>query len=567
MSMILDLIFTGTNVLIFLLKFSTALDSISSSESMGDGKTLVSRDGTFELGFFSPGFSNNRYLGIWYKSIPGRTTVWVANRLHPINDSSGLLKIDDTGNIVILRNNSDIVVWSSNTTIKAQSPILQLLDSGNLVLQDKNDGNNGILWQSFDYPCDTMLPGMKLGWDLRTGFDRYLSSWKSLDDPSPGDFTWGVQPEGNPEIVSWKGSNKYYRSGPWNGIGFSGAPEIRPNPFFSFSFILNDKELYYTYNLNNKSIITRIVLNQTTYHRQRYIWSEETRSWILYVSVPRDYCDNYGLCGANGKCITSAMPVCQCLEKFKPKSLEAWNTMDWSHGCKRNKELECHNGDGFIKFDGLKLPDATYCWVNKTMNLKECRAKCLQNCSRTAYTNLDIRGGSGCAIWFGDLMDIRQVLAGGQELYIRVLASEIADREEAKAKPKMKIAVITTATILVLLGIIVASYCLWKSKAKCADRNENYRKNDHEIDDGQKEDSELRHFEFTAVANATNNFSINNKLGEGGYGPVYGGMLEDGKEIAVKRLSRSSGQGLNEFKNEVILIKKLQHRNLVKLLG
>jgi hypothetical protein len=71
-----------------------------------------------------------------------------------------------------------------------------------------------------------MLPGMKLGWDLRTGFDRYLSSWKSLDDPSPGDFTWGVQPEGNPEIVSWKGSNKYYRSGPWNGIGFSGAPEI-----------------------------------------------------------------------------------------------------------------------------------------------------------------------------------------------------------------------------------------------------------------------------------------------------------------------------------------------------
>jgi len=212
------------------------------------------------LQHFSPGFSNNRYLGIWYKSIPGRTTVWVASRLHPINDSSSLLKIDDTENLVLLRNNSDIVVWSSSTTIKAQSPILQLLDFGNLVLRDKNDGNNGILWQSFDYPCDTMLPGMKLGWDFWTGFDRYLSSWKSLDDPSPGDFTWGVQPEGNPEIVSWKGSNKYHRSGPWNGIGFSGAPEIRPSPFFfSFSFISNDKELYYTYNLNNKSIITRIV--------------------------------------------------------------------------------------------------------------------------------------------------------------------------------------------------------------------------------------------------------------------------------------------------------------------
>uniref|UniRef100_A0A6N2MET3 Receptor-like serine/threonine-protein kinase n=1 Tax=Salix viminalis TaxID=40686 RepID=A0A6N2MET3_SALVM len=564
MSMILALTVAGSNVLIFLLKFSAALDSISSSESMSDGKTLVSRDGTFELGFFRPGFSDNRYLGIWQQHHPGKTTVWVANRLHPINDSSSLLKIDNTGNLVLLRNNSDIVVWSSNTTIKAQSPILQLLDSGNLVLRDKNDGNNAILWQSFDYPCDTMLPGMKIGWDSRAGFNRYLSSWKSLDDPSPGDFTWGLQPEG--ELVIWKGSNKYYRSGPWNGIGFSGAPEIRPNPLFSFNLISKDQELYYTYNLIDKSKITRIVLNQTANHRQRWIWSEETQSWNLYLSVPRDYCDTYGLCGPNGKCIISAMPVCQCLEKFKPTSQEAWNTMNWSHGCKRNKELECHNGDRFIRFDELKLPDTTYCWINKTMNLKECRAKCLQNCSCTAYTNLDITGGgSGCVIWFGDLMDIRQVSAGGQELYVRVGASEIDDREVARTKTKMKIAVISTLTIFVVLGILVASYYLWKRKSKCAVRMANSRKNDHEFDDGQKEDLELPHFDFTAVANATNHFSINNKLGEGGYGPVY--RLEDGQEIAVKRLSMSSRQGSNEFKNEVILIKKLQHRNLVKLLG
>ncbi|XP_068639255.1 cysteine-rich receptor-like protein kinase 10 [Aristolochia californica] len=65
---------------------------------------------------------------------------------------------------------------------------------------------------------------------------------------------------------------------------------------------------------------------------------------------------------------------------------------------------------------------------------------------------------------------------------------------------------------------------------------------------------------------ATNDFSDSNKLGEGGYGPVYKGILPDGREIAVKRLSRSSGQGLTEFKNEVVLIAKLQHRNLVRLL-
>ena len=426
MGMILLLTCISTNALFLLLKFSNALESISPSESMGDGKTLVSEDGTFELGFFSPGISNNSYLGVWYKNISPRTIVWVANRRNPINGSYGLLKIDDTGNLVLLSRNSNIVVWSSNSTIKAQSPIVQLLDSGNLVLKDKQDANTGIVWQSFDYPCDTLLPGMKIGWDQKTGLDRRLSSWKSPDDPSPGDFTWTLELQSNPEGVNWKGSKKYYRSGPWNGIGFSGAPEIKANTLFYFNFTSNDQEVSYSYELKDRSVITRIVLNQTTYHRQRYTWSGDTQSWILYVSVPRDFCDNYGLCGVNGNCIASAMPICQCLEKFKPKSLEAWNTMDWSQGCVRNKELECQKGDGFIELDGLKLPDATGSWVDKTMNLKECRAKCLRNCSCMAYTNLDIRGrGSGCAIWFGDLIDIRQVPIGGQTLYVRLHASEI----------------------------------------------------------------------------------------------------------------------------------------------
>uniref|UniRef100_A0A6N2MPB1 Apple domain-containing protein n=1 Tax=Salix viminalis TaxID=40686 RepID=A0A6N2MPB1_SALVM len=452
MGMILLLACISTNVLFLLLKFSNALESISPSESMGDGKTLVSEDGTFELGFFSPGISNNSYLGIWYKNISPRTIVWVATA-QSFYTTQEILYFS--------ARNSNIVAWSSNSSIKAQSPIVQLLDSSNLVLRDKQDANTGIIWQSFDYPCDTLLPGMKVGWDQKTGFDRRLSSWKSPDDPSPGDFTWTMELQSNPEGVTWKGSKKYYRSGPWNGIGFSGAPEIKANSLFYFNFISNDQEVSYSYELKDRSVITRIVLNQTTYHRQRYTWSEDTQSWILYVSVPRDSCDNYGLCGVNGNCITSAMPICQCLEKFKPKSLEAWNTMDWSQGCVRNKELECQKGDGFIKLDGLKLPDATDSWVNKTMNLKECRAKCLRNCSCMAYTNLDIRGrGSGCAIWFGDLIDIRQNSN---------CSSFCNEHEEAKAKPKIRTAVIAPATIAVILGMLVAICYLRKRKAKCAD--------------------------------------------------------------------------------------------------
>ncbi|KAK1397749.1 hypothetical protein POM88_007612 [Heracleum sosnowskyi] len=73
--------------------------------------------------------------------------------------------------------------------------------------------------------------------------------------------------------------------------------------------------------------------------------------------------------------------------------------------------------------------------------------------------------------------------------------------------------------------------------------------------------------DFDTVAKATNYFSLHNKLGEGGFGPVYKGLLGDGKEIDVKRLSKNSRQGIKEFKNEVVCIAKLQHRNLVKLVG
>ncbi|CBI41005.3 unnamed protein product, partial [Vitis vinifera] len=79
--------------------------------------------------------------------------------------------------------------------------------------------------------------------------------------------------------------------------------------------------------------------------------------------------------------------------------------------------------------------------------------------------------------------------------------------------------------------------------------------------------SKLQLFDLSTIAATTNNFSFTNKLGRGGFGSVYKGQLSNGQEIAVKRLSKDSGQGVEEFKNEVTLFAKLQHRNLVKLLG
>uniref|UniRef100_A0A2N9FCP0 non-specific serine/threonine protein kinase n=1 Tax=Fagus sylvatica TaxID=28930 RepID=A0A2N9FCP0_FAGSY len=524
-----------------------SIDSITPSQYISDGKSsLVSKDGSFELGFFNPGSSKNHYLGIWYKKIPVQTVVWVANRLNPINDSSGLLMINSTGSVVLMSQNKS-VVWSIGlgTQKQAKNPMLQLLDSGNLVLRDGNSGTP--LWESFDYPSDTFLPGLKMGWDLRKGTKWHLTAWKSPDDPSPGDFTYGIEMHSYPEPVIWKGTKKFYRTGPWNGLRFSGSPDLKPNPVYDYNFVSTEFEVYYTYTLKNESVISRIVLNQTSNTCERYIWIEDSQVWHRYTSVPRDYCDYYGLCGSNGNCISTGSPVCQCLQGFKPKSLEKWSLMDWSQGCVRNKPLSCHK-DGFVKFVDIKLPDTTYSWVNESMGLKECSAKCLNNCSCMAYTNSDIRkSGSGCVMWFGDLVDIRQFPSGGQELYIRMSGSEL----EARHVHKIKKAVAVVAALAAVSGMLLVGFYICRSRTNLQVKTERSRSIDYQNNEGQKEDLELPFLDLSTIACATNNFAINNKLGEGGFGSVYKGILDDKQEIAVKRLSKSSGQGVNEFKNEM----------------
>ncbi|KAL5736147.1 hypothetical protein ACOSP7_030615 [Xanthoceras sorbifolium] len=514
-------LFISFQLLCFFYEFAYAFDTINSSQSISDdGRTLVSEDGTFELGFFSPGSSKNRYVGIWYKNIPDKTVVWVANRVNPINDSSGVLMINSTGSPVVV-SQSKTVVWSANSTREAKSSVvLQLLNSGNLVLRDRqNDDDLGsYLWQSFDYPCDTLLPEMKLGWDLKTGLERRISSWQSPDDPSPGDFTWGVELKDYPEMAMWKGSKKFYRSGPWNGVGFSGAPELKPNPVFNFNFVVNEEEMYYMYWLGNKSVLSRIVLNQTINLRQRFTWREATKSWSVFAAVPRDYCDNYALCGANGYCTISESPICQCFKGFKPKSPEY---TDFSQGCVRNKPLNYSKQDGFINFDGLKLPDTTHTWVNNSMDLEDCREKCLENSSCMAFTNSYINGtGRVCHMWFGDLIDIKRFTSGGQDLFIRMSASEIGGKAEPGRKIGTKIVVaIVVAAVVVVAGLLLLGYYMYKSRTESIEKTEGNREANQKNEDGK--DMELPFFALSTNANATNDFSINNKPGEGGFGPVY----------------------------------------------
>ncbi|XVF78678.1 hypothetical protein PTKIN_Ptkin14bG0154900 [Pterospermum kingtungense] len=565
----LSFLLINVMLLIFYSRFSNGTDTLTSSQSISDGNNLVSREGNFELGFFSPGTSRSRYVGIWYKNIPVRTVVWVANRRNPINDSSGVLLLNRKGNLILTSKRIG-VVWSTNSMKIARDPMLQLLDSGNLVIRDGDDDGNSetFMWQSFDYPTDTILPGIKIGWDLRTGLNRHMSAWKSSDDPCPGDYTSGIELYNYPDLVAWKGTKKLRRGGPWNGIRFSGLYLLTPSSGFEYEFVWNDDEVYFRFFLSKQSSFMRYVLDQANYQSQGYLWNEENKTWVLSTYPSIDVCDNYGLCGAYGSCDSTQVAPCQCLEGFKPNASQIWDSINWSRGCVRNKPLDCEKGDTFIKFGRLKLPDTAHTWVDKSIGLEECRAKCLQNCSCMAYTNTDIRGhGSGCAIWFGDLLDIKQ-FQGGQDLYIRMSSSEQVMHEQPKSETKMRIAVvIITPTVIVTVIVMLLCRCnICRSRKSIGGENEIHGAVDWS-NTGQKEDIELEFYDLAILAKATKDFSPDNKLGEGGFGSVYKGTLEDGQEIAVKRLSVRSRQGSHEFKNEVELIAKLQHRNLVKLLG
>jgi hypothetical protein len=211
----------------------------------------------------------------------------------------------------VLLNQNQTLLWSTKTITKVaiSSPVVQLLDNGNLVLKNRKQNNtdDNFLWQSFDYPCDTILPGMKVGLDKKKSLDRKFVAWKNWDDPSSSDFTSALVLTPNPESFIWKGSTKLYRTGPWTGPRSSGVVGLIENQLYDYEFVNNEDEVYYMFTLKNSFVISIVVLNQTSSVRQRLIWVSESKTWNVYTTLPQDNCDEYNTCGKNGLCAVHLM--------------------------------------------------------------------------------------------------------------------------------------------------------------------------------------------------------------------------------------------------------------------
>ncbi|XP_017702536.3 receptor-like serine/threonine-protein kinase SD1-8 [Phoenix dactylifera] len=410
---------------------------------------------------------------------------------------------------------------------------------------------------------------MKLGWNLKSHLNRNVTAWTSPSDPAPGYYSAAMDVQGDPEIFLWAGAQRLWRTGPWVGHRFSGVPEMKTYSMFTFNFVDDRDEIYYTFNILNGSIISRLVVNQSGVI-QRLVWLEQSQMWNIFWFAPKDQCDSVSPCGPFGVCDPNNSPICDCLQGFEPKSPANWALRDGSGGCKRKTPLDCRNGtDGFLTVNDAKLPDTSSSTVDMSLNLDQCKAACLKNCSCTAYASANT-SGDGCIIWTAELTGLRVFGFGGQDLYIRLAAADLGSASDHSHQIHIVAVVVGSVLGTLLLGSICC--CIWKKKKRrrrqatsmlgTVSFASNY------IDEGTEgRELELPLFDMGTIAAATNDFSIQNKLGEGGFGPVYKGKLGDEQEIAVKRLAKTSVQGLDEFKNEVVLIARLQHRNLVRLLG
>ncbi|RDX60990.1 G-type lectin S-receptor-like serine/threonine-protein kinase, partial [Mucuna pruriens] len=501
-----------------------ANDSLKAGDTLHSTTELCSENRKYcmSFGLIGPRDYDHTYLRIHAQ---GKIdwVVWVANANQPVHQDSAALLLDHSGVLKIESQYKEpIILYTSPQHV--HNAVAKLLDTGNFVLQQLHpNGSKSVLWQSFDYPCDTLIPGMKLGVDRKSGHNWSLVSWFSQSIPAPGPFRLEWEAKGR-ELVIKRQEQVCWRSG-----------ELGKNKRLEhvweakYKVVSNEDEDYFELTFSNDGHI----------------------KWTLLTTGQ--------LINREGDDIARA-DLCY-----------GYNT---DGGCQKWEEIPTcrHHGDMFVPVQGFPNSNMSSSVANSSYGTSDCHAICWTNCTCTGFKQY-YEDGTGCIFFHWNSMEGTNIATSGENFYMLV------KHTHHKGTKKWIWVSIVMAIALFVICLSIVHLALKKRKYIFKDRKgkggeikmlglaaSNRSSSIKDLEDDLKGHG-LKVFDYASVVAATNGFSSEKKLGQGGFGPVYKGILPTGQEVAVKRLSKTSGQGIVEFKNEVTLICELQHMNLVQLLG
>ncbi|RDX82508.1 G-type lectin S-receptor-like serine/threonine-protein kinase, partial [Mucuna pruriens] len=520
--------------------YALVRDSLRSGETFDHSTTLCSPMHTFCLKFAPLQFDpTHTYLVIRSTRTPTGYADWIANRNYPIDNNSGvLLTLNHSGALTITSQggNGNPITLYSPVLATNKNVALTLLDSGNLVLGEYDASGTGsmkhVMWQSFDHPSDVLLPGMKLGVSHKTNQSWLVVSSFSTNNPSLGSFALEWEPK-NGELVIKRGGKIYWTSGVLKNNKFENVPR-HMQIMYEYKIVSNKDEESFSYASHSD-------------HSQ----------WVLFSNGNLQDIENGDIAQAQN-----------CYGYKTKEGCEMWEDQP---SCRLSGDVfEVQSG----YFDRPLSQDNDSFAEEKNITLTEidCKDFCWSNCSCVGFTTY-FPNQTGCKYYYGGWVPNFVKYAG---LSVNILVKTNPDHKDMKKWIKIGAPLGTTSLIL-CLGI----FCLWMRRRKAAHQEKRSKTENSmlnfmvsercnslvEHQNELKNGNSLRNFTYASIMQATNEFSMENKLGEGGFGPVYKGLLPHGEEIAIKRLSKGSGQGNTEFKNELTLISELQHMNLVQLLG
>ncbi|KAJ4824444.1 hypothetical protein Tsubulata_039811 [Turnera subulata] len=507
-----------------------------------DGLFLFSNSSNFSFGFKTTQDVTLFLLVVVHLS--SSRVIWSANRRSPVANSDTFIFSED-GKVSLQRNGG--VVWTADTGGRAVSAI-ELLDSGNLVLLG-NDSSS-VVWQSFSHPADTLISSQD-----------FVEGMKLVSDPSPTSLTYSLEIKSGDMILSagFKAPQPYWsiRQENRKTINKDGdKATLASLDANSWKFFDRNKVLLwqfiFSYTNNNATWVA--VLGNDGFV-SFYNLDNGQSSGPSPTKIPSGHCSRPESCDAYSIC-SSDNNFCVC-----PSALSA------RPNCKTGIVSACDASN-----DATELVDAGHQLnyfalgfvppYSKT-DLEGCKASCRNNCSCIA---LFFQNSSGDCFLFSEVGSFQNSAAGsGFDTYIKILSNGGSSANSAgdgnsKGFPVVVI-VVVVATLPVIIGLCYLAF-------RCYKRKERLQESLYDSSgDGNFLDSlsgmPVR-FSYKDLQTATNNFSV--KLGQGGFGSVYQGVLPDGTRLAVKKLE-GIGQGQKEFQAEVSIIGSIHHHHLVRLKG